>query len=174
MGLHSYKRELRKWSKLLPRAVAVLGELGNCACEYPDGSGRVYGMDYVHGRVLCATDDGRQMFIIKPISDAGRVRISSQMLRAFGMHERFVHRKADSYFNCIVPQVQPPKLAGYMMVITYFQDKGDLGEAEFHHYFDKPGDAPAYAPFYAIGSDQYWFPRGPWKADYDGIEYADE
>lgn len=162
----------------LPRSIAVLGELGPLALAVEDGGTyRYYGIGYKPGRVLCASPDGREMFVLKPDAGDGPPRANQQALQALDLFERFHYRDANELYNCVVPAFREPVYRGELAVIHYFTEKHMLGDAdaapaEYVHFFEKPGERPAYVPIYSVGHDQYYIPAGEWVASDRGIEYA--
>jgi len=167
---------------LLPYAITALGELGACVVHDPtggrDGTAKFVGMPYRPGRVLCAYDDGsgfgRELFVICPRPRVGAVRQDDQAVRAARLHERFVHRKADGWFNCFAPAFRAPRWAGELALIRYSIAKGTDELVEWEHYFEEPGEGPAYAQLYSVGHGQFYIPRGPWRVGPRGIEFTRE
>jgi hypothetical protein len=165
-----------EWRKLIPRNVAVLGEVTSC-CLHDPSSGRFFGFDPVPGSVLVADASGRRMYILRPLHDAGAARFSTQSIRAAELHERFTHRESDGYYNAAIPPARKPTFAGELVIVRYLAQK-DIDdevsgeEVEWEHYFENPGQAPAYAELWSIGHRQFYIPPGPWRVDSAGIEYA--
>ena len=162
-----------KPEELLPRSVAVLGELGPCVIHNPDSGefGALPG-----GGVLCSNSTGDQMFVLRPVADAGPVKHHPrQALHAANLHSRFTHKRADAFFNCIVPKFRQPRHVGELVIVRYEVAKhldGDHRLTQWEHYFEQPGAAPAYAQLYSVGHGQYWIPPGPWRVTARGIAYA--
>lgn len=168
--------------ELLPRTIAVLGELGPMVIARESASRRFeyFSVPWRPGTVLCASGDGRAMFALRPEGGGGgRARINQQALQALHLHERFTHREANELYNCVVPSLRAPSYRGDVAIIHYFQEKAfeedadESGEpSEYVHYFEKPGDRPAYVPLYSVGHGQFYIPPGEWVASERGIEYA--
>lgn len=158
------------WQRLLPRAVTVLGELGEWLITDPT-TNRFYGVDYKPNRLLCASEEGRNMYIIRPILDAGPVRSDAFALSAYDLHERFTHRAATDYYNIFCPPIRKPTFAGELVIIRYYAQKGDDEEATYEHYFDEPGEAPAYVKVFSVGHGQYFIPQGRFRVAEAGIEF---
>lgn len=164
----------RAVDSILPRSVAVLGELGSCVLHNPR-SASFFTWRWRPGRVLCLAPDGSSMFILRPIVTGGSVRPDALALNAMGLYERFTHRRGDGYYNAFVPPTRRPRFAGELVLIRYTQDKaiaGLKGPTEWEHYFEEPGIAPAYPELWAIGHDQYVIPPGPWRVTERGIEHG--
>jgi hypothetical protein len=66
-----------------------------------------------------------------------------------------------------------PRYIGEVAIIRYRIRKGLEGGrlAEYEHYFEKPGDHPAYPEIYEIGRGQYWMPPGDFRVSAEGIKY---
>jgi hypothetical protein len=165
--------------QLLPRSIAVLGELGPMvlAVEGRSGSYEYHGVPWRPGSILCASASGREMFIVRPMAGAGPGRINQQAIQALGLHERFTHRRANELYNCAIPSLRNPEYRGQIAIIHYFQEKHfddapDAAPSEYIHYFEKPGERPAYVDLYSVGHNQYYIPAGEWVASSAGIEYA--
>lgn len=167
---------------LLPRAVAVLGELGSLVLHDPN-TGAFFGVEEEAGRILCADETGRWMYILRPLLDGQPVKATSLVLRAAALHERFVHRTANEHYNCVVPPFRAPRFAGELVILRYVVEKdiGDLDPDEdgmgltvWEHYFERPGVGPAYAELWSVGRDQWVIPPGAWRITSRGIEFAKE
>lgn len=119
------------------------------------------------------------MFILKPLGDAGETKFPPQALAATDLHERFVHRESEGFYNLLIAPARKPIFRGELVIIRYLAQKDIDDEttgqvAEWEHYFENPGVAPAYAEFWYIGKNQYYIPPGPWRVGEAGIEYAPE
>lgn len=160
--------------EILPESVAVLGELGACVGHDPDRDA-FWELPYESGLVLCASGDGRQLFVLRPIADAGPVgRVSRQALHAANLHEKFMHRRADAWFNAQVPGFRKPVFRGELVIIRYRAAKdldGDDSESWYEHYFAGPME-PAYPAIYSVGHGQLWIPPGPFIVAPQGIDFA--
>jgi hypothetical protein len=172
--------------ELLRRTVTYLGEVGDICVYLPEESRfgddpGYYGKDFRAGHLLCCTSDGREGYLLRPRGDAGtvsRARMQRrQAVRAFNLHERFMGRRANEYYNLLVQQFRKPKYIGDLACIHYFADKdlgdGKEGEVEWVHWFEGP-DGPAYVPLFDVGYGQFYIPRGRWHVGPDGIDYFDE
>ena len=169
----------------LPEAVTFLGVLGACVLHDPnayDGDGRLYEFRPKRGSVLMSDADGRQLYIVtpRPATAPHRRKLTDQAIRAAHLYERFTHRDLDAFHNCAVPAFRRPRFAGELVILRYRAEK-DLDElepeertgiVEFEHYFEQPGVAPAYPQVFAVGSDQFWIPPGPFAVEPEGITYA--
>lgn len=165
-----------------------MGELGPCVFYSPDRDS-FFELKYKPGRVLCEGSDGRCMFILLPVAEEmGKARETDHLLKATELHERFVHRESDGYYNLRIPEFVEPKYHGDLVIVRYYSDKDmsdyetgdddediDEGNEEimYEHYFEEPDTRPAYAPVYSVGHGQFIIPPGPWKITDRGIEYAD-
>lgn len=165
------RRHSEKWRAIVPRAVTVLGELGEWVMHDPNDQS-FYGVEYKPGRILCSSPDGRHMYIFRPILDAGPVRDDAFALNAYDLHERFTHKRATDYYNVFVPPFRDLRFAGEVVLLRYYADKGDGGEVCYEHYFEQPGEAPAYAPIYASTKGQFYLPPDRWQVTEAGIEFA--
>lgn len=162
----------------IPQALTALGTMGLMIVRYEDEHGQphAYGIPPKADAVLFADATGRTLYVLRPyiegISEEPRSLIA---LRALNLYERFSHRRADRLFNCQIPKPRAPQYCGELVEITYFAQK-DIGGpqpiAEWVHYFEEPGQAPAYAPIYKYGRGQFVIPPGPFKVTERGIEYA--
>lgn len=179
MAARAYKRSSARG--LLPQSVAVLGELSACVLHEPS-SRRFFDFSPQPGTVLASSADGRVLFFLRPRRGSTRpVTPRDQAIRALELHERFVHRKADGFYNCAVPPFRDPQFRGELVLIRYLSDKEleadddvDPGElVEYEHYFEKPGHAPAYPEVWSVGAEQFIVPRGPFRVEADGIEHAE-
>lgn len=174
-----------KGRQYLPRTVTVLGELGAMVLRNPQ-TGHWYAINYKPNRIVCASSEGRAMFILQPVVETTTKKPSkhrTQALKAAKLHERFVHRAADAFYNCVVPAFRTPRYCGELMVIEYYCEKDlELGDAEdddedderptlWEHYFEEPGVAPAPAELWQVGKHQYLIPPGPWRVSDRGIEF---
>jgi hypothetical protein len=115
------------------------------------------------------------MFIFRPTLTDGYVRPDALAVNAMGLFERFTHRRGDKFYNTFVPPLRRPRFAGELVIVRYFQDKaitGTKGVAEWEHYFEEPGVAPAYPELWSLGHDQYVSPPGPWRVTERGIEHG--
>jgi len=157
---------------LLPRSVTTLGVLGACVLHNPDTE-QFFGIR--GGGVLCASADGHQMFVLQPQRDAGPIKgHPRQALHAAGLYERFTNRKADAFYNLEIPKFRQPRHVGELVIIRYEVAKhldSDHGLTTWEHYFEKPGDVPAYAQLYSVGHGQHWIPPGEWSVTARGIAY---
>lgn len=165
---------------LLPQSVAVLGEASACVLHEPS-SRRFFELPLQPGTVLASSADGRVLFFLRPRRGASRpVTPRDQAIRALELHERFVHRRADGFYNCAVPPFRDPIFRGELVILRYHSDKEieadddvEPGEiVEYEHYFENPGSAPAYPDLWSVGAEQFIVPRGPFRVEADGIEYA--
>lgn len=164
---------LRKTEKLLPRSVAVLGELGPIAVY--DGRNYVE-VPYKAGGVLCASSDGRELFVLRPTADAGDVnKINAQAVHAANLHKRFTHKNTDGFWNCIVPAFTRPVFRGFLAIIHYYAAKaigGADGTTEWVHYFEQPNTRPAYPRLWTVGHNQLYVGRGEYYVGPQGLDYA--
>ena len=160
---------------ILPEAVAVLGLVGQMViCT---ASGHFRGLNAAAGRVLVADETGRELYVLAPRAGDAPVRPTYQAMRAANLHERFMHRRADKLFNCIVPAFRAPVLVGELVILRYEAAKripGADGAVDWEHYFENPGVEPAYPRIFAVGHGQYWVPPGPFKVAPEGITFAKE
>lgn len=168
--------------QLLPEVVVFLGELGACAIYDPNGD-CFYDLPYRPGLILCCKaptareDYSRELFILRPVHDGNwKVRRTDQLVRALGLHSRFVHKRSNDAWNCIVPAFRFPRFAGELAIVRYTIRKNLPGvegmPVEWEHYFNHEDGAkePAYAPMYAVGTKQFYIPRGPFRVGPRGIE----
>lgn len=173
----------RKPSEVLPRAVACLGELGECAIYDPSRQS-YYTVPARAGRVLVASGDGRELFVLRPIRQLAGVKPNDLALHAQDLHERFMHRSSSEFYNLVVPAFRKPEFRGQLAILHYladkdFDDAGDdedelmsEGPVEWVHYFEKPNSRPAYVDWYSVGHGQFWIPHGEFRVTPAGVEYA--
>lgn len=165
----------------LPRAVAFLGECGPMVLHDPNDGGRFLAWTPRTGTILASDPDGRTLFLLRPRPRNGAIRETDQAIRAARLYERFSHKRADGYYNSIVPSMRRPKFAGEVVIIRYRLEKAldDLddddptdGVTEWEHYFEEPGRRPAYPHLYSVGNGQYIIAPGPFAVKPEGITYA--
>ncbi len=167
------------WRKLIPRAITVLGEVTTCALHDPS-TGRFLNWEPKAGTVLTCDPNGDNLYFVRPLAEAPGKEDRSRdpmLVKAIGLHERFMHRKADGYYNALIKPARKPRFVGELVIIRYVATKDideetEGQEAEWEHYFEQPGVAPAYAKLWNIGLDQFWVPPGPWRVTPEGIAYA--
>jgi len=166
----------RPWKKLLQRSVAVLGEAMSC-CLHDPQTQQFFGYEFQTGSVLCASPNEREMFILRPLGEAAnRAKVGDNAIHALDLHQRFMGREADGYYNLSVPNFRRPKFCGELVILRYLSDKDiddeSKGEVVWEHYFEKPGQQPEYAELWDCSLGQFYIPPGPWRVSSAGIEYA--
>lgn len=163
------------WHRLLDRTVVVLGEVMECVLHNPD-TGAFQGWEPNPGLVLACSSDGRRLFMVRPERDLGPRRLGKSAVHAFNLHERFMHRKADGYYNVEVKDFARPRFRGELVILRYLAakdiDDDSKGEVIWEHYFEQPGVEPRYPEFWDVGNGQYYVPPGPFAVTEEGIVYA--
>ena len=175
MGQPGYWKDRSPARQLLPEAVSQMGTPEQLVIVDPL-SDTLHVWTAPAGLMLCEAPGGREMFILKPIKDAGPVSHLRQALHVERLYERFHHKRSDGYYNVFPQPLRRPQLRGLIHTIRYSSDKGQLdhayadgqrGEVGYDHTFE----APDFAELYSVGGDQFYIPPGQWRVTTRGIEH---
>lgn len=154
---------------LLPEAVTMLGIPGQMVLWHP-GAEAFFTWDPPADSILCSSGDGYEMFLLRPIADAGRPKRLDVTLHVDELWEEFHNRALEGHYNAFCPAFKRPKLRGQVAVIQYAARK-DLDEEStgavvpwVHHF-----DPESYPELWSVGADQYFIPRGAWRITARGI-----
>lgn len=172
MPLRGTYRDRSVARELLPERLTMIGVPGQMVLVHPH-TGDFYVWRPKANHILCASGDGREMFLLRALGDAGKPHRLDQVVAVQRLWERFTHRASDGYYNFFVQPFQRPHLRGLIQTIRYRveKDDGELygdgleGEVEYEH----PFEAPDYARLYHVGHDQFYIPRGKWRISSAGI-----
>ena len=160
--------------ELLPEAVTVLGVPTLLYLENPN-TRETYEFRPRPATVLCADEDGREMYLLAPIRDAGRPKHLDRALKAERLWEEFTNRHSDGLYNCFVPAFRKPMYRGRIILMRYLarkdlDEESEGHETEWEHYFE----APDYPDLWFVGRNQYFIPRGHWRITDAGIGHHDD